>query len=89
LGKNEIFDKELSHSWTDYWDDYPNLLCMTKFSSRNLLDSATGGTFMSITLGAATKLLDNMMVNYSEWHTERAPQGKMVNSVEETSSFLK
>src|SRR3954451_18676332 len=42
---------------------------------------------MSITLGAATKLLDNMMVNYSEWHTERAPQGKKVNSVEETSSL--
>jgi hypothetical protein len=57
------------------------------FSSRNLLASATGGTFMSITLGAATKLLDNMMVNYSEWHTERAPQGKKVNSVEETSSL--
>jgi hypothetical protein len=35
------------------------------FSSRNLLDLAAGGTFMSITLGAATKLLDNMMVNYS------------------------
>jgi hypothetical protein len=46
------------------------------FSSRNLLDSAAGGTFISITLGAATKLLDNMMVKYSEWHTERAPQGK-------------
>jgi hypothetical protein len=51
------------------------------------LDSAAGGTFMSITLGAATKLLDNMMVNYSEWHTERAPQGKKVNSFEETSSL--
>jgi hypothetical protein len=57
------------------------------FYSRNLLDSAAGGTFMSITLGAATKLLDNMMVNYSEWHTERAPQGKKVNSIEETSSL--
>jgi hypothetical protein len=57
------------------------------FSSRNLLDSAPGGTFMSLTLGAATKLLDNMMVNYSEWHTERAPQGKKVNSIEETSSL--
>jgi hypothetical protein len=57
------------------------------FSSRNLLDSAAGGTFMSLTLGAATKLLDNMMVNYSEWHTERASQGKKVNSVEETSSL--
>jgi hypothetical protein len=57
------------------------------FSSRDLLDSAAGGTFMSITLGAATKLLNNMMVNYSEWHTERAPQGKKVNSVEETPSL--
>jgi hypothetical protein len=52
------------------------------FFSRNLLDSAAGGTFMSITLDAATKLLDNMMINYFEWHTERAPQGKKVNSVE-------
>jgi hypothetical protein len=42
---------------------------------------------MSLTLGTATKLLDNMMVNYSEWHIERAPQGKKVNSVEETSSL--
>ncbi|KAK1660274.1 hypothetical protein QYE76_048433 [Lolium multiflorum] len=37
--------------------------------------------------GAATKLLDDMTINYSEWHTERAPQGKKVNSVEETSSL--
>jgi hypothetical protein len=57
------------------------------FSSRNLLDSAAGGTFMSLTLGAATKILENMMVNFSEWHTERAPQGKKVNSIEETSSL--
>src|SRR4051794_18468514 len=57
------------------------------FSSRNLLDSAAGGTFMSLTLGAATKLLDNMMINYSEWYTERTLQGKKVNYVEETSSL--
>jgi len=57
------------------------------FSSRNLLDSAAGGTFMSLTLGVASKLLDDMMINYSEWHTERTPQGKKVNSVEETSSL--
>jgi hypothetical protein len=57
------------------------------FSSKNLLDSAAGGTFMSLTLGAAIKLLDNMMINYSEWYTERAPQGKKVNSVEKISSL--
>ena len=31
------------------------------FTSRNLLDSAAGGTFMPNTLGDATKLLDNMI----------------------------
>jgi hypothetical protein len=50
------------------------------FFSRNLLDSAVGGTLMSITLGTAMKLLDNTMVNYSEWHTERAPQCKKVKT---------
>ena len=46
------------------------------FVSRNLLDSAAGGTFMEITLGEATKLLDNIMENYSQWQIERAPAGK-------------
>src|SRR3954462_8272216 len=56
-------------------------------TSRKLLDSAAGGTFMSTTLGVATKLLDEMMTNYSQWHTERAPRGRKVNSVEEISSL--
>ena len=42
---------------------------------------------MSITLGAATKLLDDMMANYSQWHTERAPTGRKVNSIEGISSL--
>ncbi|KAK1647951.1 hypothetical protein QYE76_065756 [Lolium multiflorum] len=87
MGENENFGKELPNPWTDYLDDHPNLLCRTKFFFAEFIDSAAGGTFMSITLGAATKLLDDMMINYSEWHTERAPQGKKVNSVEETSSL--
>src|ERR1041384_2227257 len=55
------------------------------FTSRNLLDSAARGTFMSTTLGASTKLLDEMMTNYSQWHTERAPKSRKVNFVEEIS----
>jgi hypothetical protein len=66
-------------TWTVIQTFYAGL----NFSSKNLLDSAAGGTFMSITLGAAMKLLDNMMVNHSEWHTERAPHGKKVNFVED------
>src|SRR3954464_3055109 len=57
------------------------------FTSRNLLDLAAGGTFMSTTLCAATKLLDEMITNYSQWHTERSPTGRKVNSVEEISSL--
>src|SRR4051812_42703815 len=57
------------------------------FTSWNLLDSAAGGTFMSTTLGASTKLLDEMMLKYSQWHTERSPTGQKVNSVEEISSL--
>ena len=57
------------------------------FASRNLLDSAAGGTFMSTTLGAATKLLDDMMTNYSQWHTEQSPTGRKLNYVEEISSL--
>ena len=50
--------------------------------SRNLLDSTAGGTFMEITLGEATKLLDNIMVNYSQWHTERSTS-KKIHAIEE------
>ena len=42
------------------------------FVSRNLLDSIVGGTFMEITLGEASKLLDHIMANYSQWHTEKS-----------------
>ena len=38
---------------------------------------------MEITLSEATKFLDNIMSNYSQWHTERAPTSKKVNLVEE------
>ena len=41
---------------------------------------------MNLTLGVANKLLEDLMTNYSQWHTERAPTCKKVNSVEEVSS---
>ena len=51
----------------------PNLLMIIQkiyaglnFASRNLLDSAAGGTFLEIALGEATKLLDNIMVHAIE-----------------------
>ena len=37
---------------------------------------------MEITLGESTKLLDNSMINYSQWHTERSTN-KKVHAIEE------
>ena len=63
-------------------DDHTNFYAELNFASRNLLDSDAGGTFMEITLGEATKLIDNIMVNYSQWHTERSTS-KKVHAIEE------
>ena len=67
------------------WMIIQNFYAGLNFVSRNLLDFAAGDTFMKITLGEATKFLDNIMAKYSQWHTERAPTSKKVNSVEEIS----
>ena len=64
------------------WMIIQNFYAGLNFASRNLLDSAAGGTFMEITLGDATKLLDNIMANYSQWHTERS-SSKKVHAIEE------
>src|SRR5215216_2181332 len=69
------------------WMIIQNFYAELNVVSRNLLDSTAGGTFMEITLGEATKFLDNIMANYSQWHTERASTSKKVNSVEEISSL--
>ena len=37
---------------------------------------------MEITLGDATKLLHNIMANYSQWHTKRSTS-KKVHAIEE------
>ena len=37
---------------------------------------------MEITLGESTKLLDNIMVNYSQWHNEISTS-KKVHAIEE------
>ena len=87
MGNDENDAKELPNSCVKSLDDHTKFLCGIEFFSRNFLDSATGGTFMEITLGEATKLLDNIMVNYSQWHTKRAPTSKKVNLVEEISSL--
>ena len=62
MGEDEIDDTKLPYAWFEFVDDYTKIYAGLNFASRNLLDSAGGGTFMEITLGEATKLLDNIMV---------------------------
>ena len=68
-------------------DDYTKNYAELNFASRNLLDSAAGGTFMEITLGEATKLLANIMATYSQWHTERSTN-KKVHAIEEINVWV-
>ena len=84
---NEIYAKKLSYSWHKSLDDYTKKYAGLNFVSRNLLDSTTSGMFMEITFGEATKFLDNIMANYSEWHIERSPTSKKVNYVEGISTL--
>lgn len=57
--------------------------------SRSILDSAAGGAFMSKTISEAKAILENMLLNHSQWHTERAPNpsSRKVNSIEEVDSL--
>ena len=86
MGKNEIDDSQLPYSWFEFMEIIHNFYAGLNFASRNLLDSASGGTFMEINLGEATKLLDNIMFNYSQWHTERSTN-KKVHAIEEINTL--
>ena len=87
MGKVEIDAKELPNSWVKSLDDHTKNLCGVEFCFSQSFEFRRGGTFMEITLGEATKLLDNIMANYSKFHTKRAPTSKKVNSVEEINSL--
>ena len=51
MGEDEIHDTKFPYSWFEFVDDYTKNYAVLKFASRNLLDSAAGGTFMEISLG--------------------------------------
>ena len=75
-GRMKLMIRNCPTDGLNLWMIVQNLYAGLNFASRNLLDSATGGSFMEITLGEATKLLDNIMVNYSQWRTERSTNKK-------------
>jgi phage/plasmid-associated DNA primase len=53
-----------------------------------MLDSSTGGAFMTKTVTEAKAILENMLQYFTHWHTERAPPSiRKVNSIEEVYSL--
>ena len=42
---------------------------------------------METTLQESTKLLDNIIVNYSQWHTKRSSTSKKVHAIEEINTL--
>ena len=72
------------NEWTILHSFYNGL----NYMSRNILDSAAGGAFMSKTIVEAKNILESILQNYSQWHTDRAPNpSKKVNSIEETNDL--
>ena len=87
MGEYEVNDKKFPYSWFKFVDDHTIFYAGLNFASRNLLDSIMGGTFMEITFGESTKILDNIMANYSRWHTERSSTSKKVHAIEEINTL--
>jgi hypothetical protein len=53
-----------------------------------MLDYAAGGAFMTKTVNEAKAIFENMLQNFSQWHTERVPSSsRKVNSIEEVYSL--
>jgi hypothetical protein len=54
-----------------------------------MLDSDAGGAFMTKIVFKAKSILENILQNFSQWHTERAPttSSRKINSVEEVDSL--
>jgi len=72
------------NEWTILHSFYNGL----NYMSRNILDSAAGGAFMSKTIVESKNILESILQNYSQWHTDRAPNpSKKVNSIEETNDL--
>jgi hypothetical protein len=71
--------------WTILHSFYNGL----NYMSRSLLDSAEGGAFMTKTVSEAKVILENMLQNYSQWHTDRAPHtsNKKFTSMKEVESL--
>jgi hypothetical protein len=58
------------------------------YMSRSMLDFAARGAFMTKTITMAKEILENMLQNFSQWHTEKVPpSNRNVNSAEEVDSL--
>src|SRR3954463_1047477 len=77
----------MPYTWFDYLDGYPDFLCRLELYLAEPVRFGCGRNLYFNKLGASANILDEMMTKYSQWHTERAPTGRKVSSVEEISSL--
>ena len=56
--------------------------------SKSMLDTAARETFMGKEIDVATKLLNDMQDNHSQWHVERSTSIKVNSVTEEKNEVL-
>jgi hypothetical protein len=72
------------NEWTVLNSFYTGL----NYMSSSMLDSSAGGVFMTKTVTKAKEIIENMLQNFSQWHTERASSSsRKAKSVEEVDSL--
>jgi hypothetical protein len=72
------------NEWTVMHSFYNGL----NYISRRMLHFAAGRAFMTKIIIEARAILETMLQNVSQWHTERAsPSSRKVNSVDEIDSL--
>jgi hypothetical protein len=72
------------NEWTVLHSFYNGL----NYISSSMLDSAAGGAFMTKIINEAKAIIENMLQNFSQWHTERTPSSRRwINSIEEVYSL--
>jgi hypothetical protein len=72
------------NEWTVLHSFYNGL----NYMCRSMLGFATRGALMTKTVAEAKGILENMLQNFIQWHTERAPtSSRKMNSVEKVDSL--
>src|ERR1041385_7615440 len=77
----------MPYTWLDYLDGYPDFLCRLELYLAERVRFGRGRNLYVNYTWCCHKTSREMLTNYSQWHTEHAPTGRKVNSVEDITSL--